>query len=348
MRLNLTPIANLLRPTARRTNRPTSRPPKAAPAQPIPPPEPTYKLPARSPEPIRVVGPGKKATGPLALVGRIAARVTGNKYVARVLGVMDIANSAGATLFAAALAYSTLFALIPIMLLMAGVLGWLISDPIQRQQLLTQLVGYFPPLADFFNASLNGVVAARGALSVVGVVGLLWGASSYYGGLDEVMRRIFVGGGARGELDRRLRGFVTVLVLIGVIVGSVVVSSVWALLGQLVGDLEVFRYLVPILALGGFVLVVLAIYRFVPTAPPSLRAATPPAIVAGIGIGLLTNLFGVLAPLLIGGLSGLGVIATAFGLLIWLNFGYQILLYGAAWARLRRDREREKRSVYAG
>ena len=58
-----------------------------------------------------------------------------------------------------------------------------------------------------------------------------------------------------------------------------------------------------------FVLVVLAIYRLVPTAPPSLRAALPPAILAGVGIGLLTNLFGLLAPLLIGGLSGFGVIA---------------------------------------
>jgi membrane protein len=305
-------------------------------------------MPARPPEPIRVVGPSKKPTGLPAVIGRLVARTTANKYVCRVLGVVDIANSAGATLFAAALAYSTLFALIPIALLMAGVLGWLISDPIQRQQLLGQLVGYFPPLADFFNASLNGVVAARGALSVVGVVGLVWGASSYYGGLDEVMRRIFVGGRVRGELDRRLRGLVTIAVLIAVVIGSVVLSSVWALVDQLVGDLAVWRYLIPLIALGVFVLVVLAIYRLVPTAPPSLRAATPPAIVAGTGIGLLTNLFGVLAPLLIGGLSGLGVIATAFGLLIWLNFGYQILLFGAAWARLRRDREREKRSVYAG
>jgi len=305
-------------------------------------------MPARPPEPITVVAPAKKPTGLPAAIGRLVARITGNRYVARALGVMDIANAAGATLFAAALAYSTMFALIPIALLMAGVLGWLIADPIQRQALLDQLVGYFPPLADFFKTSLEGVVAARGALSIVGIVGLLWGASSYYGGLDEVMRRIFVGGGARGELDRRLRGFVTVLVLIAVIVGSVVVSSVWALIGQLVGDLAVFRYIVPILALGVFVLVVLAIYRLVPTAPPSLRAATPPAIVAGIAIGLLTNLFGVLAPLLIGGLSGLGVIATAFGLLIWLNFGYQILLFGAAWARLRRDHERERRSVFSG
>jgi YihY family inner membrane protein len=330
-------IANLLRP-----NRQKSRP---VPAEPIRPPKPAYSLPARPPEPINVIAPKKQPSGPLAAIGKIAGRFTGNKYVARALGVMDVANQAGATLFASALAYSTMFALIPIVLLLAGVLGWLIDDPIQRQALLNQLIGYFPPLEQFFNASLNGVVAARGALSIVGVIGLLWGASSFSGGLDEVFRRIFIGGGARGELDRRVRGVVTVLVLVLVVVGTVVLSGVWAFLDQLVGSLAIWRYVVPLLALAIFIVVVMAIYILVPTAPPSLRAALAPAIVAGVGIGLLTNLFSVLAPLLIGGLSGFGVIATAFGLLIWLNLGYQILLYGAAWARLRRDREADRKSV---
>ncbi len=92
-------------------------------------------------------------------------------------------------------------------------------------------------------------------------------------------------------------------------------------------------------------LVVLAIYKLVPTAPPSFRAAVLPAVVAGVGIGLLTNLFGILAPWLIGGLSAFGVVATAFAVLIWLNFSFQMLLYGAAWARLRRDIEKEEASV---
>ena len=47
-------------------------------------------------------------------------------------------------------------------------------------------------------------------------------------------------------------------------------------------------------------------------------------------------------------ITGLGVIATAFAVLIWLNFSYQMLLYGAAWARVRRDLERERKSVFAG
>ena len=276
------------------------------------------------------------------------SRITSIKYVARALAVVNIAGGVGAPLFASALAYSTMFALIPIALLMGGVLGWLVEDPIQRQQLLNQLISYFPPLEDFFKASLEGLVAARGALSVIGLVGLIWGASSFYGGLDDVMRRIFAGGHIRGQFDRRLRGIVTILGLVAVVVGSVFLSSVWALTGRLVGDAAVWSYVVPILSLVFFVFVVLAIYKFVPTAPPSLRAATPPAIVAGLGIGLLTNLFGVLAPLLLGGLTGLGVFATVFAVLIWLNFSYQMLLYGAAWARLRRDLERERTSVFRG
>ena len=184
-------------------------------------------------------------------------------------------------------------------------------------------------------------MAGRGALSIIGVVGLLWGASAFYGVLDEVMRRIFTGGGPRNEFSRRLRGFATIVILVLVIIGTISLGGLWAALNQLVGDLFIWRYAGPLLSLGVMVLVALAVYLVVPTAPPSLRAAFWPAVAAGIGIGLLTNLFSLLAPLLIGSLAGLGVIATVFGALVWLNFSYQILLFGAAWARVRRDRERD-------
>jgi uncharacterized BrkB/YihY/UPF0761 family membrane protein len=154
------------------------------------------------------------------------------------------------------------------------------------------------------------------------------------------MRRIFSGGGLRNELSRRIRGFATIVILLIVIVGTISLGGLWAALDQLVGDLSIWRYAAPLLSLVVMVLIALVVYLVVPTAPPSLRAAFWPAVAAGIGIGLLTNLFSLLAPLLIGGMAGFGVIATAFGALVWLNFSYQILLFGAAWARVRRDRER--------
>ena len=119
---------------------------------------------------------------------------------------MDAANEAAAPLFAAALAFATLFAVIPLILLVAGVIGWLIQDPVQREALLDQLVNLVPPLADLFEQTLDNLAQASGTLSIIGLVGLLWGSSSFYGALDEVMRRIFPGGGIRDQVARRIRG----------------------------------------------------------------------------------------------------------------------------------------------
>ncbi len=266
-------------------------------------------------------------------------RVTGNAIVARVLAVVADANEVGAGLFASALAFTTMFAVVPVLLLLAGVLGWLIQDPAQREALLRQLVSYVPPLENLLQASLDTVVRERSALSLFGLIGLLWGSSSFYSALDEVMRRLFPGGETRNEIARRLRGVATVLVLLVLIIGMVSLSSVWAFVGQLVGGMAIWGYLVPLASLAVMVVLVWCVYLFVPTLPPGPRAALPPAVLAGVAIGLLTNLFSLLAPLLIGGLSGFGLIATVFGTFVWLNLSYQILLYGAAWARLRRDRE---------
>jgi uncharacterized BrkB/YihY/UPF0761 family membrane protein len=160
--------------------------------------------------------------------------------------------------------------------------------------------------------------------------------------LDEVMRRIFTGGGPRNEISRRIRGFATIAILLLVIIGTISLGGVWAMLSQLVGNGLIWGYAAPLVTLGVMILVALAVYLFVPTAPPTLRAALWPAVAAGIAIGILTNVFSLLAPLLIGGMSGLGIVATVFGALVWLNFSYQILLYGAAWARVRRDRAAER------
>ncbi len=337
----MTPILDRLLPSRLRRK---AKPPTVSPPGPTQPPEPRYTLPARAPEPIRVRA-GEQPTGPVADATKVVNEVTHNKYVARALAVVDIAGQAGVGLFAAALAYSTMFALIPLVLLMAGVLGFVIEDPVQRQDLLNTLIGYVPPLEQFFSSALNGVASARGALSIVGLVGLIWGSSNFYAGLDEVMRRIFPGGKVRGPIDRRFRGIITVVGLIVLLLGTVLLSSVSTIINQLVGGLAVWSYAVPVIALAVFVVFVFIIYLLVPTAPPSRRAALPPAILAGLGIGLLTSLFGILAPLLIGGLAAFGVIATAFAVLIWLNFSYQMLLYGAAWARVRRDLEKDQASV---
>lgn len=299
----------------------------------------TATEPHAEPAPTEATLPVQTEKGWRKDLDQVIQRVLRVKVIRTTLAVMDTAGQAGAPLFSAALAFATLFAVVPLLLLFAGVLGWLIQDAVQRAALLEQLVSYLPPLADVLSGSLEGVVRERGTLSIIGLVGLLWGSSSYYAALDEVMRRIFPGGGVRSFISQRLRGIATVVVLAGLMVSMLFLSSLFVILSDVVGDLAVWRVLAPVVALGVMVIVVLAIYLLVPVASPSWRAALPPAIGAGIGIGVLTNLFGLLAPLLIGGMLAFGVIATVFGALVWLSLSYQILLYGAAWASLRRDAE---------
>lgn len=275
-------------------------------------------------------------------IDRLTKSVTDHWVVRRVMAVMGSANAAGAPLLAAALAFVTMFAIIPGLLLMAGVLGWIIDDPADRAQLLIQLVAMVPPLEGALADSLETAVEARGALSLIGLGGMLWGASNFYQSLDEVMRRLFPGGAVRGFIERRLRGVLAIVVLVALVMGVILLGGLGAIIDTFAGDVQdhfVWHLIGPGLSLVVMILVVLIVYRFVPTAPPTVRAALPPAIVAGIGIGLLTSLFTLLAPLLIGGLAAFGVLAAVFGAFVWLNFCFQILLFGAAWARYRRDRQ---------
>lgn len=271
--------------------------------------------------------------------------MVGNRTVRTVSAVVTAANDAGAPLFAAALAFSTMFATVPLLLLFSGVLGWLIEDPAARARLLADLVDRVPPLADVLEDSLEGVVRTRGTLSLIGLLGLVWGASNLYSSVDEVMRRLVPGGRTRGFVERRVRGILAIVILVALVIGAISLGSLWAVFGATVTELAVVG---PVLTVLVMIVVVMVIYLFVPTEPPSLRAALPPAVAAGAGIGLLTLLFTVIAPVLIGGLAGFGVIATIFGAFVWLNYCYQMLLYGAAWARIRRDIEKLAGVVVAG
>jgi hypothetical protein len=70
------------------------------------------------------------------------------------------------------------------------------------------------------------------------------------------------------------------------------------------------------------------------TDPTALAFRDPPAIVAGIAIVVLSQVFVALVPRLVGVAPG-GVARVSVHRLAWLSFTFQALLYGAAWVRFR-------------
>ena len=266
--------------------------------------------------------------------------VAGDERVMRLRTILDRNEAAGGPLLSAGLAFHALFALLPALLLLAGLAGWLIEDPATRAALVGDLVRRLPPLASPVEETLDRLVSDRGTFSILGLLGLAWGASNFYSSLDEAMARIFSGGRTRNLIERRLRGLAGVAALIAAAVGSVAIGAAWSYVEAALNadsSLLFWRLAGPATTAALMVVAVLIVYRIVPTAPPSWGAAALPAVVTGVAIALLTNVFTFIAPRLVGGLEAFGVLAALFGALIWLNYAFQLLLLGAAWAALRRD-----------
>jgi uncharacterized BrkB/YihY/UPF0761 family membrane protein len=227
-----------------------------------------------------------------------------------------------------------------------GVAGWLVNDPAVQADLALALGNLFPPLQELVAQALLALSDGAAFTSIVGIVALVWTVSQFYVTLDIAFARIFADRRERDVFRRTARGFLWVAGLVGVvavlIIGATLAAAAEMLLpastGSIVGVGRVLSSL-PVLCLIGAI-VVGAIYRTVPPEGPSWRTIWLPALIVGVGIILLSQLFLFVAPRLVGAAALAGSLATAFIALAWLSFTFQMLLYGAAWVRVRDDRER--------
>jgi membrane protein len=298
--------------------------------------------------------------------GRLEALQRAIMRMPPVLAVMDVMRTydrGGGGMLAGALAYFGFFTLVPALLLFVGLLGVLVEDPELRQQLIRSLVDQLDPVRDVAAEVIDRLADSGRTGTVIGVLGLLWGASGFYGALQGAMERMFPGPSSRDFVQTRLRGVIAVVVVLGVLLLAVLLVFALPFLGQwfdarcsaLSGldlplvdsacDIDIVQ-LSGVVGIAGAVgiafLAVLMVYVIVPPDGPSLRQALWPAVIVGIIIGLFTSLFGWVAPLLVRQWLTLGIVGSVFISLIWFNLVFQALVYGAAFARLRRDRDRAR------
>ena len=272
----------------------------------------------------------------------ILSRVLDQPTVAKVMRVLDIYGRAAGGLLANGLAFAALFAAIPTTLLVLGVGGWITSgNPEASARLANALIQAFPPLADLINGAVEAMSHGAALTSLIGVVGVIWTVSQLYGALDVAFARIFAEAPERDMVKRTARGLFAV-VLIGVaIVGFVVLVSLAGLIDAFVpGQFPVASVFISVVRSVPFLaaiaaIVVLFTYHELPPTAPRWRSAIVPAIVVGIVIVVLSQVFVALVPRLVGVAALAGSLASAFIALAWLSFTFQALLYGAAWVRFR-------------
>jgi membrane protein len=271
----------------------------------------------------------------------ILTRVLDAPHVVAVRGVLDTYGRAAGGLLANGLAFSTMFAAIPTLLLILGLAGLVANDTAVRDSISEVLIAAFPPLEELIDAALEAITKGAAAASILGVIGLIWTVSQLYGALDVAFARIYTGIPERDIVHRTARGFLVVgLLAVGIIALVVIAGLAAAVDSTALGRIPFATTLTSIATSWPAMIViailsVLVVYRTLPPRAPSLRAELLPAVLVGTGIVLLTQLFTFLVPRLVGVAALAGSLASAFVALAWLSFSFQALLYGAAWVRIR-------------
>ena len=278
-------------------------------------------------------------------VRRRAEAVLARPAVAAGRRILDRYGAAGGGLLAGGLAYAALFAIVPGVLLLAGVTGLFVADPAERARVVDVLAGVLPPLRDLITAILDEVAAGAGPVSILGAIVLVWGTSRFAVAFDDGIARIMGGSRSRGLLRRNLGALGAVGLMIGAILLSTILSGVLAFL-EAAANAGVIPFVGLAFSIGLGVLPILAtmlatalVYRVVPVPSPPWRSVIVPGVVVGLALTVLARLFAYLAPQLIGAAALLGTLATAFAALAWLGLSFQALLLGAAWVRDRADRQ---------
>ncbi len=285
-----------------------------------------------------------------SLLERAATRVIGivEPLVARILGVPRIGMAhtvymryaaAGGPVLARGLAFVALFALVPALLVVLAVAGFFVSDPAVRDEIVAIVAEQFPPLGPLIDEALQSFSGLATTTGIVGILLLVWTASSLVRALDGAFRLVFEDS---GEGRTPIRDVLAVAAVAG---GTFAAAMVLVLitLPSPVGDMigipdQLVR------SAGSFVvttvLVALA-YRFVPRPRPGWRMLGLPSLMTGIAVFLLTSLFAFIGPLLFGSAQLYGAFGALFLGLIWLGNVTQILLIGAAWVAERDRRARD-------
>jgi membrane protein len=275
------------------------------------------------------------------LGGRLAGWVLALPPIATARVVFQVYGDAGGGLIASGLAYAGLFAILAAILFAIGVLGYVVREPDRLTTIVTQVASQVPPLSDLVRTGLEKMAESATPFSIIGLVGLAWGASRFYGALDDAFARVYRDEPARGFLARALRGIILIVVLLVVLGGAVASASVSSFVETFVrADSSplafiVWRVLPGILGVGLFLGAVAAVLRWVPPRPPSWRALWLPAIVVAIVLWAFTTLFVLIQARLVGALEVFSGFAFVLATMIWLSTGFQALLLGASWTRVR-------------
>ncbi|EMA36314.1 YihY/virulence factor BrkB family protein [Halobiforma nitratireducens] len=254
---------------------------------------------------------------------------SGLEFVARVVRVARIQQL---TLLSAGVAFYGFISLVPLVLLGLGITASIGGEELAAR--LTAAAGdVLTPSAQELLAETVVDQTGRRSATVVGALGLLWGASRALRGLDRAFSAIYGTVATKSLLDTV---WDSTLAFVTISVGLAAVGVLEVLL-RLVPFLRV-AYLGHAFVILGLIAAFFPLYVLFPDANVGVREALPGTIFAALGWFVLNRTFSVYATIA-GEFTVYGALGAVFLVLIWLYVGAALLIVGAICNAVLADRE---------
>ncbi|MBW4579513.1 MAG: YihY/virulence factor BrkB family protein [Tildeniella nuda ZEHNDER 1965/U140] len=250
-------------------------------------------------------------------------------------------------LWAAALAYYTVFSLAPLLLIAIAIAGVVFGEDAARGEIVGQIQGLVGKEGATAIQSMiqnaNRPGSGGTIATVVGVVTLMFGASGVFGQLQDALNTIWgvkpkPGQGIKSFLQARFLSFAMVLVIGFLLLVSLVLSAALAAIGtffnQLLPDVAIVGQLVNFLVSFGFItLLFAAIYKFL----PDVNVAWKDLWIGAAATALLFNVGKLLIGVYLGSsgaTSTYGAAGSLVVILLWVFYSAQIILFGAEFTQV--------------
>jgi membrane protein len=234
----------------------------------------------------------------------------------------------------ASIAFFTIFGLPPLLIVLVTVASYYLEIPDIQDQIIQAVREIVPIPPDLIIEFLEGVLNQRGAVGIIGLIGLAWAGSGVLMSLTANINRAWPTAKIRNVVEKRLVAFLMIGTFILFIAASSILSTVVAFFSQ---------YDVPLLHLSAPVGVItdvlffslrfvlfLALYFFVPKTKVKKRAAFSAALFASIAWEVTAYGFNWYFQ---SGLSNYnflyGSLGTLVALMFWIYLNCLILVFGA-------------------
>jgi membrane protein len=203
-------------------------------------------------------------------------------------------------LLSAAVAYNLLFSLFPFALALISIAGFIMQSPVFEQKVINSLGGMLPIAGNIISTTLHEMVNARAETGAIAVLGLVWSASSFFTAVRNALNRAW-GVKARAsffkgeamDITMMICAFILLTLYIWLTTGLRILhirnfhSDSFEFLNSTTLSATVFTIVSAVLAF----LIILLLYKFIPSERPRWRDIWPGALIAAAGFEIVRFAF---------------------------------------------------------